>query len=62
MSKAMDEAVGPCPHCGSTEHWYNDVPLKAFCWGTEKKRHRQWSKVVPPPYNPYLPGYNKENL
>ena len=48
------KAVGPCPLCGSTDLWFNDVPLKAFCWGSEKKPHKEWSKIVPPPYNPYI--------
>ena len=54
MSKKLDIAVGPCRICGATTHWYNDVPLKAFCWGSEKKPHKQWSKIVPRPFNPYL--------
>lgn len=53
--KTLDEVVGPCPICKRKEHWYNDVPLRAFCWGTDKKEHSEWSKLVPPPYNPYIP-------
>lgn len=54
MSKKYDEVVGPCPHCGKKEHWYNDVPLRAFCWGTDEKPHAEWSKMVPPKHNPYI--------
>lgn len=50
----FDKAVGPCPYCGKKgHHWYNDVPLRAFCWGTEKKPHREWHKIVPRPLQPY---------
>jgi hypothetical protein len=49
-----DKAVGPCPRCKNQKHWYNDVPLKAFCWGTENKPHKEWNKLVPKPHNPYL--------
>ena len=55
MSAERDKAVGPCPYCGKKEgHWYNDVPLRVFCWGTPEKPHREWHKIVPKPYNPYL--------
>ena len=53
MSKKYDVAVGPCPHCGKKEHWYNDVPLAAFCWGTDENPHKEWKKVVPRKMNPY---------
>jgi hypothetical protein len=49
-------AAGPCPHCGRVDHWLNDVPLSAFCNGTEAKPHREWQRRVPVPFNPYLPG------
>lgn len=40
--KQYDVAVGPCPKCGKKEgFWYNDVPLKAFCWGTVEKPHKE---------------------
>lgn len=46
--KSFDIAVGPCPKCGKKEKfWYNDIPLRAFCWGTEDKPHKEWSKRVP---------------
>jgi len=51
--KEYDKATGPCPYCGRKEHWYNDVPLRAFCWGTEKKPHREWHKKVPGKLQPY---------
>jgi hypothetical protein len=52
-------AVGPCPYCGQLDNWLNDVPLRAFCWGTENSPHRQWQKLVPAPFNPYLNGFSK---
>lgn len=46
-----------CPRCGKTDLWFNDVPLRAFCWGDEAAgtEHAEWSALVPPPFNPYLP-------
>lgn len=46
-------AVGPCPVCGRTDVWLNDVPLKAFCWGTEAMPHPEASRTVPSPQQPY---------
>jgi hypothetical protein len=48
-----------CPKCGTAPDWYNDVPLRAFCWGGKDghPEHAEWSKVVPAPYNPYLRPY-----
>lgn len=37
----LNEEIGPCPVCGKTKWWYNDVPLKAFCWGTEDDEHEE---------------------
>jgi hypothetical protein len=53
--KDMEAAVGPCPYCGKKNNlWMNDVPLKVFCWGSEKNPHKEWTKIIPRPYNPYL--------
>lgn len=46
-------AVGPCPVCGRTDLWLNDVPLRAFCWGTEGVPHPEASRTVPSPHQPY---------
>lgn len=56
--KKYDDAVGPCPVCGRKKHWYNDVPLKAFCWGANgsdeaDSDHGEASCVVPDPLQPY---------
>jgi len=53
------KAVGSCPRCGRVDHWLNDVPLRAFCWGPDSNPHPAWEKVVPKPFNPYLPGYDR---
>jgi hypothetical protein len=46
--KRLDTAVGACPFCKKkTGFFYNDMPLKVFCWGPEQKPHKQWSKIVP---------------
>ena len=54
-------AVGPCPICNSINHWLNNIPLTAYCWGTEDNPHTEWSKVVPLPFNPSLEGYDPKN-
>lgn len=47
-----------CPFCAEPPTWFNDVPLRAFCWGADGgPEHQEWSVVVPPPYNPYLKPY-----
>lgn len=48
------EAIGPCPKCGDWNWWFNDVPLRAFCWGSEEKPHREVVRLVPKPWNLYL--------
>lgn len=53
IKRAYDKAVGPCPYCGKKDHWYNDLPLKAYCWGPERKPHREWHKLVPGKLQPY---------
>jgi hypothetical protein len=46
-SRPIDRAVGSCPECGDTRHWYNNSPLTAYCWGNEHRLHKEWSKEVP---------------
>jgi len=55
----FQKAVGKCPICNKYPFWFNDVPLKAYCSGSEKKPHKEWTKVVPTPHNPYLKPFNK---
>ena len=47
------KAVGNCPICGKVPDWFNDVPLRAFCWGTEDEPHDEASRVVPGDAQPY---------
>lgn len=47
------EAVGKCPVCGKVPTWFNDVPLRAFCFGTEDNEHPEASRIVPGPAQPY---------
>lgn len=59
--QALDRLLGPCPRCGKERLWYNDLPLRTFCWGrSEAEEHEEWSVLVPPPFNPYLPGYRRD--
>lgn len=51
-------AVGPCPFCGRLDTWLNNLPLTAFCGGSEENPHEEWAKQVPAPHNIYLDGYN----
>lgn len=48
-----DKAVGPCPVCGKKKWWYNDVPIAAFCWGTERKPHAEVKRVLKGEFQPY---------
>ncbi|MGG6267130.1 hypothetical protein ACQ4M3_13260 [Leptolyngbya sp. AN03gr2] len=52
-------AAGPCPRCGRLDHWLNNIPLTAYCYGSEENPHEEWSTVIPTPFNPYLKNYNK---
>lgn len=49
----MYKAVGPCPLCGNKKPWLNDIPLTAFCWGSEDKPHIEVRRVVPSPFQVY---------
>jgi hypothetical protein len=51
-------AVGPCPVCGRLDLWLNNVPLTAYCFGNDRQEHKEWSKQIPGPYNPYLTSYD----
>lgn len=57
LPKRYHLAVGPCPYCNRLDNWINDIPLTAFCGGSDDKPHKEWKKVIPSPYNPYLGGY-----
>jgi hypothetical protein len=37
----LNKKIGPCPVCGKKAWWYNDIPLKAFCWGSEENEHEE---------------------
>lgn len=41
------KAVGNCPKCGKQINWFNDIPLRGFCWGTEENEHKEYSVEVP---------------
>ena len=43
-----------CKKCGRYVTWFNDVPLRGFCWGPDEAEHDEWSALVPRQYNPYL--------
>lgn len=47
-------SVGKCTICGKQIYWFNNVPLRGYCWGTEEKPHKEFSILVPKEYNPYL--------
>ena len=50
---ARQKAVGKCAACGNYPDWFNDVPLRAFCWGTDDNPHEEMSRVVPGKAQPY---------
>lgn len=35
------EIIGCCPRCGRVMDWFNDIPVAAYCWGDDEKRHRE---------------------
>jgi len=35
-----------CPICNQKITWFNDIPLKGFCWGTEENEHKEYSFIV----------------
>ena len=47
------ESVGTCPVCGRTPVWFNNVPLTAYCWGSETFEHPECRRIVPSPVQPY---------
>lgn len=51
--RSLQEAVGRCPLCNEYPDWFNDIPLKAFCWGQDNKPHPGLRKIVPNPEQPY---------
>jgi hypothetical protein len=51
--RELQSAVGPCPICGRTIDWFNDVPLKAYCWGVMDDEHTGVVRIVPSPVQPY---------
>jgi hypothetical protein len=50
---SRQKAVGKCPICGKHPDWFNDVPLRAFCWGTDKHPHEEMTRIVPGVAQPY---------
>ena len=50
---ARDKQLGVCPICGKKKWWFNDVPLRGFCWGSEAKPHAKVSKLVRGKLQPY---------
>lgn len=51
--ESLQASVGACPRCGMLPTWFNDVPLRAFCWGPDNVPHCEMSRVVPDPAQPY---------
>jgi hypothetical protein len=41
-----------CPLCNRKITWFNDFPLKGFCWGTEENEHKEYSVIVKRDTNP----------
>jgi len=38
---------GPNSICKKVKWWYNDLPLRAFCWGSPDDEHKEVSRVAP---------------
>jgi hypothetical protein len=45
-AKSIGELIDPCPKCGRTINWFNDIPLKGFCWGPPDNEHEEYSVIV----------------
>lgn len=50
---AAQTAVGNCPICNKAPGWFNNVPLRAYCWGQPGAEHNEARRIVPSPYQPY---------
>jgi hypothetical protein len=46
MTANLSELIAPCPKCGRRITWFNDIPLRGFCWGTPDNEHEEHSVVV----------------
>jgi len=44
----MNAILGPCPICKKVKWWYNDLPLRAFCWGSPDDEHKEVPYKGPP--------------
>jgi hypothetical protein len=57
----MKNSVGPCPICQRPpqELWLSNVPLTAYCWGTDEKPHPEARRIVPDELQPYGPSGKK---
>ena len=53
MEPKYHNAVGPCPICGKKDPWLNNIPLTAYCWGSDENPHKEVRRVVPDPAQPY---------
>jgi len=46
MDPEPEEEVEPTI-CKKVKWWYNDLPLRAFCWGSPDDEHKEVSRVAP---------------
>ena len=47
FTQLLSKKMGKCPICGNKQLWFNDLPIKAFCYGPESKPHKEGQKMVP---------------
>jgi len=47
--------VGACPVCHQKITWFNDIPLRGFCYGSDEAPHGEASRIVTggAPLQPY---------
>jgi hypothetical protein len=50
---ARQSSVGLCPVCGLMPTWFNNVPLTAYCWGSDSNPHPGMERIVPGTAQPY---------
>jgi hypothetical protein len=52
-TKMAQESVGPCPICGVLPHWFNNIPLMAYCYGSEGNEHPEATRIITGKAQPY---------
>ena len=52
-TKLAQESVGNCPICGELPDWFNNIPLMAYCYGSDEKPHAEATRIITGKAQPY---------